>query len=128
MIDDGHGFVPYRRFIDPMGRILAYDLATFEGDWWLLMEEQALDGADDQRWTIRGDRVFHLANDAGKCSVAGDALVLDTVELGRMTFRPHDAAPLKHLQGMVGERDLQTYCTLMRVDAFAVPASVSEDG
>jgi hypothetical protein len=43
---------------------LPHELAAFEGDWWLLVEEEELDRAP-QRWTLRAGRVSHLGKDVG---------------------------------------------------------------
>jgi hypothetical protein len=106
---------------------LAHDLAAFEGDWWLLIEEEEIERAPEQRWTLCGGRTFYLGEDVGTAAIEGDALVINTATRGVMRFHPHEAAPLAYLQGNIEDGVLPTYCTFIRIGG-PQDAGTSHDG
>jgi hypothetical protein len=106
---------------------LAHDLAAFEGDWWLLIEEEELERTPEQRWTLQADRVSHLGSTVGTVGFEGDTLVIDTATRGMMRFHPDDAAPLTYLQGNIEDGVLPTYCTFIRING-PQDASASKNG
>jgi hypothetical protein len=106
---------------------LPHDLAAFEGDWWLLIEEEELERTPEQRWTLQAGRVSHLGSIVGAVAFQGDALAINTATRGVMRFHPHDAAPLSYLQGDIEDGVLPTYCTLIRVGG-PQDAGSSQDG
>jgi hypothetical protein len=107
---------------------LPHDLAAFEGDWWLLIEEEELERTPEQRWTLQAGRVSHLGSIVGAVAFQGDALVINTATRGVMRFHPHEAgAPLTYLQGDIEDGVLPTYCTLIRVGG-PQDAGSSQDG
>ena len=74
---------------------LAYDLIAFEGDWWLLIEEQYHDRSSDQRWTLRDGRALNLDVEMGTYSLDGDCLVIGQPGQGlTMRLNPHNEYPL----------------------------------
>ncbi|WP_260598263.1 hypothetical protein [Sphingomonas endolithica] len=101
----------------------SHDLAAFEGDWWLLIEEEELEHTPEQRWTLRDGRVFHLGEDVGSASFEAHCLIINTITLGAMRFHPHPAAPLAYLQGNTEDGEFPTYCTFMRVEEPSAGAS-----
>jgi hypothetical protein len=106
---------------------LAHELAAFEGDWWLLIEEEELERTPRQRWTLRDGRVSHLGSTVGTVALEGDALVIDTATRSMMRFHPHEAAPLTYMQGSIEDGALPTYCTFIRVGG-PQDAGTSHDG
>jgi hypothetical protein len=106
---------------------LPHDLAAFEGDWWLLIEEEELERSPEQRWTLQAGRVSHLGSAVGTVALVGDALVIDTATRGMMRFHPDDAAPLTYLQGNIEDGVLPTYCTFIRING-PQDASASKNG
>lgn len=55
---------------------MAHDAAAFEGDWRLVEEDEPVDQADDQHWTLRAGKVFRRALPAGTYEVVCGELVL----------------------------------------------------
>jgi hypothetical protein len=94
---------------------LPHDLAAFEGDWWLLIEEEELERTPEQRWTLRDGRVWHLRAEVGTAALESGCLVITAV-VGVMRFHPHEAAPLTYLQGNIEDGVPPAYCTFIRVD------------
>jgi hypothetical protein len=106
---------------------LPHELAAFEGDWWLLVEEEELDRAP-QRWTLRAGRVSHLGKDVGSASLEGRCLILSTSTMGTMRFHPRAAAPHSYLQGNIEDGEYPTYCTFMRVEEAGAEGGASQHG
>jgi hypothetical protein len=120
-------FLYYQGMTNHAEQTLPHDLAAFEGDWWLLIEEEVLEHTPEQRWTLRDGRVSHPGSTVGTAAIEGDALVINTETLGMMRLHPHDAAPLTYLQGNIESGVLPSYCTFIRVGG-PEDAGTSHDG
>ncbi|MEG3086082.1 hypothetical protein [Sphingomonas sp. PB4P5] len=98
---------------------MAHDLAAFEGDWWLLIEEQDHDRSPDQRWTLRDRHAFNLGVEMGTYSLDGDCLVIDQSAQGlTMRLNPHQEYPLDFLMGGIEGGVAPTWCTFLRVGSM----------
>ena len=107
---------------------MPHEPAKFEGDWYLLIEEQPLERTLDMTWTLSAGRIIRRGEDAGSFEVVDDTLILAitaTLDGALDTYRfdlPPDQIPLpgfrvpaiNSLSGYVDDIEIPSYCTLLR--------------
>ena len=99
---------------------VAQTISDFDGDWWLLIEEQDLDHSGDQRWTLRGGRVIRHGADVGTCQIEDDQLVVTAAEgehHSQMRFSLLARAAgfsVDLLSGFIEDQEGPVYCAMLR--------------
>jgi hypothetical protein len=106
---------------------MAYDLAAFEGNWWLLIEEQPLERIPELKWTLEGGRIIRRGEDVGTYTLTDDRLTLTVtstldddpdlywfgIPTDQLPLPDFDEPKVNYLSGHIDD-EMQLYCTLVR--------------
>ncbi|WP_034156925.1 hypothetical protein [Sphingomonas sp. ERG5] len=110
---------------------MAYDPAAFEGDWWLLIEEQPLERIPEKKWTLGGGRIIRRGEDVGTYALTEHRLTLTvtstldgdpdvywfSIPADQLPLPDFDEPEVNYLSGYI-EEEIQLYCTLIREEPW----------
>lgn len=118
---------------------MAYDPAAFEGDWWLLIEEQPLERIPEMKWTLGGGRIIRCGEDIGTYALTEERLTLTVtstidgapdiywfgIPTDQLPLPDFDEPEVNYLSGYIDD-EMQLYCTLMREGPWLKELPVSQ--